>query len=412
MIDVVGMGAEGPDSCTESGRRALAEAEVILGGARQLALAAKTAGDAELIEWPSPLRAGLPGLLARCAGRRVAAVASGDPLVAGIGSTLIEILGAEAVRIHPAVSSVALARARMGWSADEVDLLRLRADRDVDALRRLLAPGRRILVLSADETSPAAVAAVCWDAGVPGARLTILGNLGTEDEYRRETTATGLAVESTDDVPRLNIVAVECAAGERPVSGWLAPGLPDEAFEHDGQLTKRHVRTAALAALQPAPGELLWDLGAGAGSVGIEWARLHRANRVAAVEQDRERADRIARNACTLGVPHVAVTVGSSLTSLAELPDPDAIFVGGGVSPDLLSACWDRLPARGRLVVHGVTLETEALLLDHHARLGGDLVRLEVSTAGPLGSRRGWQPARPVVQWAVTKPASAVERDT
>ncbi|MDO5681710.1 MAG: precorrin-6y C5,15-methyltransferase (decarboxylating) subunit CbiE [Propionibacteriaceae bacterium] len=402
MIDVVGMGADGLDSSTAAGRQAVVDADVILGGRRHLDMVAGVGG-AELVEWPTPLREGLSGMLDQYAGKRVVALASGDPLVAGVGTTLIDLVGADEVRIHPAVSSVALARARLGWSAEDVTVVRLGAGRSLDGLRRLLAPGRRILVLSADEESPAQVAAVCWDEGLFGARLVILGNLGTDDEFRRETTVTGLSVEGTEGIPRLNIIAIECSDDARPVAGWLAPGLPDEAYEHDGQLTKRHVRAAALAVLQPTPGELLWDLGAGAGSVGIEWARLHRRNRLVAVERDPERAGRVLRNAHQLGVPDIDVAVGDALEVIAELPDPDAIFVGGGASADLLDACWARLRVDGRLVVHGVTLETEQLLLDRHAALGGELVQLSVSHAQPLGRRRGWAPARPVVQWSVTK---------
>ncbi|HHV21973.1 MAG TPA: precorrin-6Y C5,15-methyltransferase (decarboxylating) subunit CbiT [Propionibacterium sp.] len=405
VIDVVGMGAEGPASCSRAGHRALIEAEVILGGRRHLDLIREHLqgpGEPELVEWPSPLREGLSGFLQEYAGRRIAAVASGDPLVAGVGATFVELFGRECVAIHPAVSSVALARARMGWAADDVEVLRLGAGRHAGELRRLMSPGRRILVLSADEASPASVAAVCWDAGMAAARLTILGDLGSDQESRWDTTVTELATLGTATVPRLNVVAVECPT-DRPVAGWLAPGLPDDAFDHDGQLTKRHVRAAALAVLQPTPGELLWDLGAGAGSVGIEWARLHRRNRVVAVERDPGRAERLTRNAHRLGVPHLHVIIGAALDVLADLPDPDAVFVGGGASRELLDDCWQRLPAHGRLVAHGVTLETEALLFDRHAALGGELVHLAVSVAEPLGRYRGWTPARPVTQWAVTK---------
>lgn len=378
---------------------------MILGGRRHFELmdGLDGFGGAERVEWPRPLRPGLRQLLQDWTGRRVTVVASGDPLVAGAGETLVNLLGAEAVRIHPAVSSVALARARMGWPADGVELLRLGAGRKVDELRRLLSPGRRILVLSADEQSPGHVAAVCRDAGVPEARLTVLGDLGAPEESRTEATAAHLTDDHTPGLPRLNVIAVECPRDSRPTAGWLAPGLPDDAFDHDGQLTKRPVRAAALAVLQPVPGEVLWDIGAGAGSVGIEWARLHRTNRVLAVERDCTRAQRIGHNAAMLGVPGVEVHTGAALDIVPGLPDPDAIFVGGGASPELLAACWERLPAHGRLVVHGVTLETEALLLERHAALGGELVQLAVSIARPLGAHRGWTPARPVVQWAVRR---------
>lgn len=401
MIAVVGMGADGPASCSVEGRRAIAEAEVIVGGRRHLELVDGLA-HAELVEWPSPLRAGLPDLLGRYAGRRLVALASGDPLVAGVATTLIDLLGPDRISVHPAVSSVALARARLGWADDTCGVVRLGA---VDRVRRLLAPGRRVLVLSADETSPRAVARACVDAGWAGAKLVVLGDLGSHHETRFAASAAEVA-ESDQEHPRLNLVAIECRVAEptdRPVVGWLAPGLPDEAFEHDGQLTKRHVRACALAVLQPTPGELLWDLGAGAGSIGIEWARLHRDNRVVAVERDPTRAERIARNAGRLGVPDLEVRTGTALDLIDDLPDPDAIFVGGGANAGLLDRCWTRLGPHGRLVVHSVTLETQALLIERHRELGGELVQLAVATAQALGSYRGWSPARPVVQWAISK---------
>jgi precorrin-6Y C5,15-methyltransferase (decarboxylating) len=399
VIDVVGMAADGPGSCSAAGRAALAAAEVVLGGRRHLALLDGVTR-AERVEWPSPLRAGLPALLERYADRRVAVVASGDPLVAGVGSTLIEVLGTEAVRLHPAVSSVAFARARLGWPAEAVAVVRLGPP---DRIRRVLAPGATVLVLSADETSPAAVARICVEEGLGAAGIVVLGDLGTPAESRLELTAAELA-RHDQMLPRLNIVGVTVPPeAPRTFAGLLAPGLPDEAYEHDGQLTKRHLRAAALGALQPAPGELLWDLGAGAGSIGIEWARLHPANRVIAVERDPERADRITRNAGRLGVPDLQVRIGSALDLISELPAPDAVFVGGGATAELLDRCHARLGPRGRLVVHGVTLETEAVLLDRHARLGGELVQLSVTTAAPLGRYRGWLPARPVVQWSFAK---------
>lgn len=226
----------------------------------------------------------------------------------------------------------------------------------------------------------------------------VLGDLGTSQETRRDTTAADFG----GPVPRLNVVGLECPSS-RIFAGWLAPGLPDKAYQHDGQLTKRHLRAAALAVLQPTPGELLWDLGAGAGSVGIEWARLHRDNRVIAVERDVDRAERITRNATVLGVPGVEVRIGAAGDLIDELPGPDAVFIGGGARGALIDRCWKRLAVGGRLVVHGVTLETETLLLDRHAALGGELIHLAMSTAQPLGRYRGWSPARPVIQWSIEK---------
>lgn len=395
MIDVVGVGADGRLGPRE---RALVEAaEVLLGGPRHLADAP---GDAEKVPWPTPLRAGLPALLDRYAGRRIVALASGDPLVAGIAATLIDLLGPGAVRVHPAVSSVALARARMGWPADTCAVVRVRGD-DLTDLRRALAPGVRLIILSADETTPAAVAACLRDRAYAGSRLTVLGRLGADDETRVEFAADAAV---PGDLPRLNVVAVEVAG---PGTGAAAgtPGLPDELFPTTrGQLTKRHVRATALAMLAPRPGELLWDLGAGSGSVSIEWARSHPACRAVAVERDPERAALVAENAARLGAAGVRVVEGAALDRVSTLETPDAVFVGGGATRELIDAAYAALRPGGRLVVHAVTLETQALLVLARRDLGGDLFEIGIREAEPIGRYTGWVSARPVHQWVVAKP--------
>jgi precorrin-6Y C5,15-methyltransferase (decarboxylating) len=314
-------------------------------------------------------------------------------LVSGIGTTLIEVLGAERVTIVPHVSSVAMARARLGWSAESTAVVSV-VGRDVHAVLRELAPERRVLVLSSDEHTPGEVAELLTRQGYGDTRMTILGDLGGDDETRLEATAATFDATA----PRLNVVAAELKG---PLTvGWV-PGLPDDAFEHDGQLTKRDLRAAALARLLPAPGRLLWDVGAGAGSVGIEWMRTHPTCRAVAVEADDARAERITRNANALGVPALQVVHGSAPEALAGLPAPDAIFVGGGAThPGVLAACLRALGAGGRLVVHGVTMETEVLLADAYRDHGGELVRIHVEHAAPIGSFTGWTPARTVTQWA------------
>lgn len=389
LITVVGIGADG--HLTPEARALVGGAEVLLGGERHLALVPAVPGQVRR-PWPRPL-AVLADVLREHAGRTVVALASGDPLVSGIGTTLIRMLGAEAVAVVPAVSSVSLARARMGWSAEESAVVTL-VGRDTDALRRELAPGRRLLVLSSDESTPAAVAAILEETGFAATAMHVLGDLGSADETH--TRYPGAAV------PRLHVLALEVAGAG--LASW-APGLPDDAFEHDGQLTKRDVRASALSRLAPVPGALLWDVGAGAGSIAIEWLRAHPLTTAVAVEADAERATRIGRNAAALGVPRLEVVTGRAPDALAGLPRPDAIFVGGGATaPGLLDLCREALAPGGRLVAHGVTLETERLLVDDCHAHGGELTRLAVEHVTPLGGRfTGWTPARAVVQWAWTK---------
>jgi len=414
-VTVVGIGAEGWAGLPERLRAVVSEAPVVLGGRRHLDLVPAVAGQVREC-WPTPLRSGLPALLERYADQPVVALASGDPLVSGIGSTLIGLLGPDAVRVEPAVSSVALARARMGWAAEEHDVVSL-VGRDPHAVLRALAPGRRVLVLSADETTPVVVARLLVAHGCAGSTVTVLGDLGDLGgaESRLEGSASEWADGRCGPAARLNVVAVEVvhdgagspASADRPVPtpfSW-APGLPDAAYEHDGQLTKRDLRASALARLAPAPGQLLWDVGAGAGSVGIEWLRAHPTCRAIAVESHPERVERIGRNAAALGVPQLQVVAGRAPEALPDLPTPDAVFVGGGASrPGVLDACRTALQQGGRLVVHAVTLETERVLVDAHAEHGGDLTRILVEHAEPVGTFTGWTPARAVTQWSWEKP--------
>ncbi|MCK5890452.1 precorrin-6y C5,15-methyltransferase (decarboxylating) subunit CbiE [Aeromicrobium sp.] len=393
-VHLVGVGADGWEGLAEPLRALVAQAEVVVGGERHLAMLPPHV-TAERVVWPSPMRAALPGLVASWSDRRVVVLASGDPFVAGIGTTLRDFVPPERLVVHPAVSSESLARARMGWPAESVTVLR-----DHAQLPRHLAAGQRLLVLSRDEHVPAEVVSLLVDAGLGASRVTALAHLGGADE----SVASSTAQTWKHAVPSLHVLAVEVVA-DRPTSflGWVA-GLPDDAFEHDGQLTKRDLRASALARLAPVPGAVLWDVGAGAGSVGIEWMRAHPTCRTVAVESHPERAARIARNAARLGVPGLQVVEGRAPDALADLPDPDAVFVGGGATGEgVLDTAWARLGPGGRLVVHAVTLETERVVVDWASRVGGELTRLAVETARPIGTFTGWEPARAVVQWAVTK---------
>ncbi|MEV7429874.1 precorrin-6y C5,15-methyltransferase (decarboxylating) subunit CbiE [Nocardioides sp. NPDC092400] len=401
VVTVVGVGADG---CLDEHAEALVrDADVLLGGRRHLAERPEVPGQ-ERLAWPSPLADALPALLDGLRGRRVVALASGDPMVSGIGTTLVRLLGPASVRVVPAVSSVALARARMGWSAEESVVVTLVGRQEARLLREL-APGRRMLLLTSGAETPARVGELLAEAGQPDATVTLLADLGAPSESRSVRTASEWASVPAADVPALHVLAVELPTtpGSWLTSSWAA-GLPDDAYEHNGQLTKRDLRASALARLQPAPGQHLWDVGAGAGSVGIEWMRAHPTCRTTAVESHADRAARIARNAARLGVPDLVVVAGRAPDALADLPAPDAIFIGGGATrPGVLDACLAALAPGGRLVVHGVTLETESLLANAYRTRGGELTRLSVETTAPVGTFTGWTPARTVTQWFLSR---------
>lgn len=399
MIEVVGIGAQGWQSLGPSERNLVTSACRIFGSRRHLnavpdfVTAAKTA-------WPSPMMPALPDLLAGHEEISTVVLASGDPLLAGIGTTLIDLFGPDAVRVYPAVSSVALARARMGWAADTVEVVRL-IEPAADVLRRHLSPGRRLIVLSRDAGGPAAVAQVLLDQGFGMSPLSVLSDLGTDQESRMDLTAQDAALMTAPD---LNLVCVTCRPVRASALWSCGPGLPDDAYEHDGQLTKRDVRASALAHLMPVAGQLLWDVGAGAGSVAIEWLRSHPTCRAVAVEQEPTRVKRIASNAARLGVPDLTVVYGSAPAALADLPQPDAVFVGGGATSETVGLSWRALADGGRLVVHAVTVQTEAVLLEAWRAYGGELTRITVEHLEPIGGYEGWKPARAVVQWSVQKP--------
>ncbi|WP_309649073.1 precorrin-6y C5,15-methyltransferase (decarboxylating) subunit CbiE [Nocardioides sp.] len=397
-ITVVGIGADGWSGVADHQQGLVKAADVLLGGTRHLELVPPRAGQVRRA-WPSPLREGLLPLLEEYADHSVVALASGDPLVSGIGTTLLDLLGRDAVELHPALSSVALAGARMGWPSESVTLVSL-VGRDPQSLLRFLTPGSRLLVLSSDPTTPSVVAALLVGAGFGATRMTALGDLGSSSESRVEGLARSWSAVRPEEVSPLHVLALDL---DGPVVRSWAAGLPDDAYEHDGQLTKRDLRASALARLMPQPGQLLWDVGAGAGSVGIEWALAHPTCRTVAVEQHPERAARVARNAARLGVPGLEVVTGAAPESLAGLEKPDAIFVGGGATrAGVIEACRDALAPGGRLVVHGVTIETEALLARLHTELGGELTRISIEHAEPIGTFTGWTPARAVTQWAWT----------
>ncbi|MEV8532679.1 precorrin-6y C5,15-methyltransferase (decarboxylating) subunit CbiE [Streptomyces sp. NPDC051211] len=401
-VTVVGIGADGWAGLTTAARTALAEADLLIGGPRQLTLLPVMACQGERVSWPSPLRPSVPRLMAQYADRRIAVLASGDPMFYGIGRALSEELGPERLLFHPHPSSVSLACARLGWPVEDTEVVTV-VGRPVARVAAVLYEGRRVLVLSAGAGSPSEIAALLRERGFGPSRMRVLEQLGSGRERAYEGTAADWDHEPGDP---LNVVAVDCRRAPGAPRLGATPGLPDAAYEHDGQLTKRHVRAATLSALAPAPGELLWDVGGGSGSIGIEWMRTHPSCRAITVERSPERADRIVRNAAALGVPvpGLRVVTGAAPEALAGLPAPDAVFIGGGLTaPGLLEAVWAALPAGGRLVANTVTLESEALLGRWYGTHGGELVKLAVSHAVPVGGFTGWRQAMPVTQWSVTK---------
>jgi precorrin-6Y C5,15-methyltransferase (decarboxylating) len=328
-------------------------------------------------------------------------LASGDPFHYGVGAVLARHIDAREMIVVPALSAFNLAAARLGWSLPQTVLLSLHG-RMLDLVRPHLQPGARILALTSDGDEPAALAKLLAETGFGGSRLTVLEALGGPRERIRGTTAAGFEFGTTD---ALNVVAIEVTAAPAARVLTLAPGLADNLFEHDGQITKREIRAVTLSSLAARRGELLWDIGAGSGSVAIEWMLADPAMRAIAVEQRADRAARIRRNAAACGVPGLDIIEGAAPAALTGLATPDAVFIGGGASDvGTLDAAARALRPGGRLVVNAVTLETEALLIARHAALGGELIRIALSRAAPVGEKTGWRAAMPVTQWLWTKP--------
>ncbi|MDK8266145.1 precorrin-6y C5,15-methyltransferase (decarboxylating) subunit CbiE [Pseudomonas oryzihabitans] len=396
-LTVVGIGEDGYPGLGKQARRALLDAQVIIGGPRQLALLPPCLR-AIREPWPQPFA--LAPVLDR-RGTPVCVLASGDPMLFGVGASLSRQLSADELQVLPAPSSYSLAAARLGWPLQEVALMSVVA-RPLAGVVRHLHPGARLLVLSNDGHSPAALAALLVDQGFGASQLQVLEHLGGPLERR----ISGRAQDwSLAEAAALNLVAIEVLSETGEAGLPLTPGLPDSAYRHDGQLTKRDVRAVTLARLAPRPGELLWDVGAGCGSIGIEWARSHPRCRVLAIEVDAGRQAHILHNRDQLGAPALQLVAGQAPEALAGLATPDAIFIGGGLTaPGVLDACWTALRPGGRLVANAVTLQTEAALVAFRERHGGDLTRLQVAQAQPLGAFDTWRAALPITLLDVVKP--------
>ncbi|HTR17029.1 MAG TPA: precorrin-6y C5,15-methyltransferase (decarboxylating) subunit CbiE [Acetobacteraceae bacterium] len=397
-LSILGIGEDGVETLSPAARALLSGAALVVGGARHLALADRLITGARLA-WPSPLSDAFPAILAR-RGEAVVVLASGDPYCFGVGASLARIVPPEETLCLPAPSAFSLACARLGWAAQEVAQLSF-CGRPLEAVLPRLQPGARLLALSADATTPAALAALLRAHGFGPSRLWLLESLGGPRERVRVCTAEDGPPEGIDP---LNLVAMEVVAAPGARIIPLACGLPDALFEHDGQITKREIRAMTLATLAPLQGEMLWDIGCGSGSISIEWMLRHPANRAVALDERTDRASRAARNAASLGVPGLKVITGAAPVALTGLPTPDAVFVGGGATRQgVLETAWAALRPGGRMVVNAVAVETEAVLIGQQRRLGGSLTRIAVEHLEPLGPMRGFRPARTVTQWVGVK---------
>jgi precorrin-6Y C5,15-methyltransferase (decarboxylating) len=399
-MDVIGIGEDGVDGLSAAARTVLEHAEFIIGGDRHHQLAANMS--AKRIKWPSPFDAMIEKMKAH-RGQRLVVLVTGDPLWYSVGARILKAIPAEEVTFHPQLSAFQWASARMGWSLADCATVTVHGRADSQILPHL-APAARLLVLTQNAETPASLSRMLTERGFGQSRVTVLAALGGEREQRFD----GIAADWNQTVPDFHTMAIECVADIGADWHPRTGGLPDSAFISDGQITKQDVRAATLAKLAPYPDAVLWDIGAGCGSVSVEWMRAARSALSVAVEHKTDRIAMIRQNMGNLGAEKMIVVEGRAPDALNDLPQPDAVFIGGGLTSEgLFDAAWSALRPGGRLVANVVTLESEGRLFDLHAEHGGDLVRLSVQKAESVGPYRGWRAAMPVTQWCVTKSGDA-----
>jgi len=403
-LTIVGIGEDGLAGLGDAAKGAIEKAALVFGGARHLELA-DAAIRGERHGWLSPFEWSVEAVLA-ARGQPVVVLASGDPFFYGVGVTLSRRVPRSEMTVYPAPSAFSHAASRLGWGLQDTVCVSLHG-RPIDLIRPHLHPGARILALTSDSDGPAALATLLTDAGFGDSTLTVLEALGGDRERVSTHRAESFALADAD---MLNVCTIEVAASRDARVMAYTPGLDDALFEHDGQITKREVRALTLSALAPRRGELLWDIGAGSGSIGIEWMLADPSLKAIAVEGHAERAERIRRNAAHFGVPGLVVVEGTAPEALAGLAAPDAIFIGGGGSEaGVVEAAIGALKPGGRIVANAVTTQMEAVLLALHAGLGGALIRIDIARAATVGQMTGWRPAMPVTQWSWVKPAKEIE---
>ena len=385
-LSIVGIGEDGIDALSAVARGLIGDAEIVFGGKRHLALTASLIRGAAR-PWPSRFGGAVDEVLTH-RGRRVCVLASGDPLVYGVGTVLARKINPDEILVVPAPSAFSLAAARLGWALPDTALVSLHG-RELDLVRPHLQPGLRVMALTSGSDGPAQLARLLSETGFGMSALTVLEALGGKRERIRATTAAKFDLREIDD---LNVVAIDVKAEPGAHVIARAAGLPDAMFDHDGQITKREIRAVTLSSLAPRRGELLWDIGAGSGSIAIEWMLADPSLRAVAIERRPDRAARIRRNAAMFGVPRLEVVEGEAPQVLEGLHKPDAIFIGGGAA-GALDAAASMLRVGGRLVVNAVTLETEALLLARYAAIGGELTHLAIARADTLRREKGQRAA-------------------
>ena len=394
-LHIVGIGEDGLDGLVPAARAVVQSAEVIIGGDRHHQLAGFVS--AERLKWPSPFDA-LIAQLQALRGKRVVVLATGDPLWFSVGARIGRSIDPSEITYYPQISAFQLASARMGWSMADVETLTVHG-RPVEQMIAFIQPDQRLLILTTGDQTPEQIAKFLADRGFGASKMTVLAAMGGENELRFD----GIAATWDHEVPAFNTLAVDCIAAPDAALLPRVPGLPDELFEHDGTMTKRETRAVTIAKLMPMRGALLWDIGTGCGSVAVEWMRAARYAQAIGIEPRADRRAMAAQNALALGTPKLELLAGTAPEVLEGLASPDAIFVGGGLTDGVFDGAWGALKPLGRFVSNAVTLESEAILMELHKKYGGELVRLAVTRAEPVGPYCGWRPFMPVTQWSLIK---------
>jgi precorrin-6Y C5,15-methyltransferase (decarboxylating) len=394
-LHIVGIGEDGLDGLVPAARAVVQSAEVIIGGDRHHQLAGFVS--AERLKWPSPFDA-LIAQLQALRGKRVVVLATGDPLWFSVGARIGRSIDPSEITYYPQISAFQLAAARMGWSMADVETLTVHG-RPVEQMIAFIQPDQRLLILTTGDQTPEQIAKFLADRGFGASKMTVLAAMGGENELRFD----GIAATWDHEVPAFNTLAVDCIAAPDAALLPRVPGLPDELFEHDGTMTKRETRAVTIAKLMPMRGALLWDIGTGCGSVAVEWMRAARYAQAIGIEPRADRRAMAAQNALALGTPKLELLAGTAPEVLEGLASPDAIFVGGGLTDGVFDGAWGALKPLGRFVSNAVTLESEAILMELHKKYGGELVRLAVTRAEPVGPYCGWRPFMPVTQWSLIK---------